>query len=134
MRITPIENLDDFFEQIAEARQTADSHVEPWQTELKTGDHFVRLVQPDPVGDKVFAIYGEVIKPEFEEGEEDYYLEPHMVHYRFCRCFSVMCPQGELGDTHVSTVGKKLSPTQFKLAKEMGWPSDARLREIVAMD
>lgn len=30
--------------------------------------------------------------------------EPRLKHYRFCRCFSVACPEGELGDVHVSVV------------------------------
>jgi hypothetical protein len=130
MRVTTFDNLDEFFEQIEESRQTADSHVEPWQTELKPGDHFVRLINEGGI----FAIYGEIIEPEFDEDEENFYLEPHMAHYRFSRCFSVMCPQGELGDTHVSTIGQKLSPTQFNLAREMGWPSDVRLRKIMELE
>ena len=131
MRVTHIDgDLNEFFEQIARDREVADSHVKPWQTELKTGDHFVRLINEGGI----FAIYGEIIEPEFDDDEDNDYVEPHMAHYRFCRCFSVQCPQGELGDTHVSTVGKKLSPTQFNLAKEMGWPSDTRLRKILELE
>jgi len=132
MRVTHIDgDLNEFFEQIARDREVADSHVKPWQTELKPGDHFVRLINEGGI----FAIYGEIIEPEFDDDEENDYLKlTHMSHYRFCRCFSVQCPQGELGDTHVSTIGKKLSPTQFNLAKEMGWPSDTRLRKILELE
>ena len=46
-------------------------------------------------GEEDLAVFGEVL-----EG----YQEAHLRHYRFCRCFSVACPEGEVGDVHVSTV------------------------------
>jgi len=42
-----------------------------------------------------FLVFGEVL-----EG----YPEGRLQHYRFCRCYSVACPEGELGDVHVSTI------------------------------
>lgn len=101
---------------------------------MKAGDHFVRLVDENGV----LAIYGEFVTADTADtdGDEDmdFYSQPHMKNFRFSRCFSILCPEGELGDTHVATIGKKLSPTQFNLAREMGWPSDSRLRKLVELD
>ena len=128
MKVTPIEDLAEFFSKIAEDRDEADTRVEPWQAEMKAGDHFVRIVDMDGP----LAIFGVIEEVHYEEDRELYAL-PHMRYFRSSRCYSVMCPEGELGDTHVSAMMKKLSPTQFELAKEMGWPSDHRVRQIVEL-
>jgi hypothetical protein len=59
-----------------------------------------------------FPVFGEVL-----EG----YPEGRPQHYRFCRCFSVVCPEGELGDVHVSTVRCIMSRGLFERLKEQGW-------------
>jgi hypothetical protein len=128
MRIVPIDNLDTFFESLAENQQRADAQVEPWQSEMKDGDHFVHIVDMDgPV-----AIYGVIEDSKYEEDLE-LYNEPHMKNYRMCRCWSILCPEGELGSIHVATIQKKLSPSQFNLASQSDWPSDRRLRQIVEL-
>lgn len=126
MKVTPIDDLDAFFKKVAEDRDEADAQVKPWQAEMKVGDHFVRIVD---MGEPI-VIYGVLEDSPYEEDQE-HYSEPHMKHFRLTKCFSIMCPEGEFGDTHVSVMQKKLSPTQFELAREMGWPSDSRLRVIV---
>ncbi len=40
--------------------------------------------------------------------------EAHLRHYRFCRCLSVACPEGEVGDVHVSTVVRRVSRAFFE--------------------
>jgi hypothetical protein len=126
MKVIPIDDIDDFFKEIAENRNAADAQVEPWQADMKVGDHFVRIVD---MGEPI-VIYGVIEESPYEEDTE-HYEQPHMKHFRMTRCFSVMCPEGEIGDTHVAVMSKKLSPTQFELAREMGWPSDSRLRKIL---
>lgn len=116
------DSIQQFFDRIEQARVAAAARVEPWQAELKPGDHFVRIEVVGP-GHAV-AIYGEILET---------YSEPRLEHYRFTRCFSVVMPEGELGDTHVSVMQKKLSPSQFNLAREWGFPSDSRLRTLVSM-
>lgn len=128
-QITPIGDMDEFFETTTRQREAADQRVEPWQNEMKAGDHFVRIVV---ASGRLLVIYGVIEELKYEEDQE-LHDEPHMKHFRFCRCYSVACPEGELGDVHVSVMQKKLSPTQFKAAQEMGWPSDSRLRDIVEL-
>lgn len=130
-RITAFEDVEDLLDHLNHQRDVADSHVEAWQAALKPGDFFVRLI---PESEGIVAVYGEVLDPEAESDPESIYNEPHMKHIRFTQCFSMLCPSGELGDTHVASMGRKLSKTQFNLAAEMGWPSDARVRRIVGMD
>lgn len=132
MRIISFEDVDDVFKYLRERTEDAATRVQPWQSELKPGDYYLRLVQE---GDVVIAVYGEILEPEYDpEDGPNLYNTPSMRDYRFSRSFSVGCPSGELGDVHVSTVGKKLSPTQFNLAAQWGWPSDARVRKIVEME
>jgi len=57
-----------------------------WRAAVKPGDCFVM-----DSGDG-FLVFGEVL----EDGEPG-----RLRHYRFCRCYSEACPEGELGDVHV---------------------------------
>jgi hypothetical protein len=132
VRILSFDDVGEVLDYLRGQQTTADSQVQPWQAEMKVGDYFVRLI---PMEDGIVAVYGEVLKPDYDEDEEpNFYDQPHMKHVRFTRCFSMMCPGGELGDTHVASIGRKLSKTQFNLAAQWGWPSDARVRRIVEME
>lgn len=108
MSVIPFDDLDDFFEYENRNRKAADARVQDWQKALGPGDYFVR----DPgLG---FNIYGEIL--ELDEP----YTGP-MEHYRFCRAYSVACPGGELGDIHISQIGKRLAREEFEVAKRRGW-------------
>lgn len=133
MGIQSFDNIDDFFAAEEAARQHADSTVQGHQ-ELAPGDFFVR----EHAG---IRIYGEILDAatqllngraivdlEDEEIDEyddtmDLYRAPHMRFYRFTRSFSQLCPKGELGDIHLSSVSRKITAEEFKAAKEAGWPS-----------
>ena len=97
-------------EAMARLRQTmkaADARVRPWQAALKPGDCFIA-----DGGEPGLLVFGEVL-----EG----YEEPHLKHYRFCRCFSVACQEGEVGDVHVSTVLALVGREFFEAMREQGW-------------
>ena len=83
--------------------------MRPWQARAEPGDRFVSV---SPEG---LVIFGQVL-----EG----YAEERLQHYRFCRCYSVVCPEGELGDVHVSTIGGFITAEQFDEAREKGWAPD----------
>jgi len=53
------------------------------------------------------------------------YTEAHLRHYRFCRCHSVVCPEGEVGDVHVSTVLCRVSRAFFEAMRQAGWLMEA---------
>lgn len=37
------------------------------------------------------------------------------------RAYSLACPQGEMGDIHVSTIDEFMSKEQFESARARGW-------------
>ena len=90
---------------LEEARKAADARVKPWQAALKPGERFLYLAEG-------LVIFGEVLET---------YKEERLKHYRFCRCYSVACPEGELGDVHVSTLVALVSRAFFEAMREQGW-------------
>ena len=108
MDVTPFDSFDDMMEQLRKDSEAADARVLPWQEAIKPGDYFRR---PTDYG---FNIYGEVLK-------EDEPRESQLRHYRFCKCYSVACVDGEMGDVHVSTIEKLLSQVEFDDARRVGW-------------
>lgn len=102
MSVTFYDNFEDMMEALDEAREAADANVKDWQKELKKGDCFLQFT------DYGFDIYGEVLE------EYDKETDPHMEHYRFCKCYSPAVPYGELGDVHVSVIAGKISEQAFE--------------------
>ena len=90
---------------LEEARKAADARVRPWQAAVKPGDRFINFGEG-------LVIFGEVLET---------YKEERLKHYRFCRCYSVACPEGELGDVHVSTLVALVSRAFFEAMREQGW-------------
>lgn len=141
--------------------------VEPWQREIKTGDHILRAYEPEG-GSLPILIFGSVEDPmdwwvknhgihseaearqKFLEGKTGDALEdglcsyaeymgelesrqsPHMRNFRFVRAYSTLCPEGELGDWHISTVLCVLTPQQFKEASEALWQPNTDWLHAVA--
>ncbi len=96
--ITSFDSVEEMMEAIEEARIAADEQVKDFQKAIKTGDHFLQLTEYG------FWIYGEVLEE---------YKEERMKHYRFCKCYSEVCPAGELGDVHVSVISGQISKEAF---------------------
>jgi len=99
---------------LRQAMEAADARVKPWQAAVKVGDCFIA-----DGGEEDLLVFGEVL-----EG----YRETHLRHYRFCRCFSVACPEGEVGDVHVSTVLCLVSRAFFEQMRQEGWQMEAGQR------
>ena len=99
---------------LREAMEAADARVKPWQAPVKVGDCFIA-----DSGEEDLLVFGEVL-----EG----YQEAHLRHYRFCRCYSVACPEGEVGDVHVSTVLYLVSRAFFEAMRREGWQMEAGQR------
>ena len=90
---------------LAEAMKADDAWALPWQTRVNPGDCFMSD------SGEGFPVFGEVLES---------YREKRLQHYRFCRCYSVVCPEGELGDVHVSTILCLVSRALFERLKEVG--------------
>ena len=107
MSIYAFDDSEDLFTQMRRDQAEADSRVEAWQAAITTGDYVAR---PGPD----FMIYSEVL--------EDPEPRPYSLqHYRFTKSYSIGCPNGELGDIHVSTIERQLAEQEFHELREQGW-------------
>ena len=106
MEVEFFETLEEMDKCLEQAMKAADARVVHWQTQLKPGDLFMAR------SGEGFPVFGEVLET---------YQEKRLQHYRFCRCYSEACPEGELGDVHVSTVRCLVSRTLFERIREKGW-------------
>jgi len=106
MEVEFFDSMEQAMARLEEARKAADARVKPWQASLKPGDCFLSIVEDGLV------VFGEVL-----EG----YRDERLQHYRFCRCYSVACPEGELGDVHVSTIACRISRGFFEQMQKAGW-------------
>lgn len=104
-----IVGVEDFLFEEEQAQAIARAAIQPWQRDIKPGHYFIR-----PFED--LAIYSEVLPP--DEVDED---EPS--DFCFTRSFSPCCPDGELGDVHLSQVGRVITRAQFEQFQAAGWPS-----------
>lgn len=95
----------------------------PDQFAVSWGDHFLRVTQDG------LHIYAEMPTLEWftannpAEHDMDEWDAPGGVYaagYRFGRHFSVLCPQGEPGFTHVAALSK-ITPSEFDDARARGW-------------
>ena len=87
------DDLDRLFRHLDHDRQAADARVQPWQASIKPGDYFRRST---PYG---FPIYGQIL-------EENESREPRLQYFRLCEAYSVACPEGEMGDIHISVIDR----------------------------
>ncbi len=90
-------------------RETADSKTKGWQRRVKKGDCFLRRTADG------LEIYGEVL--------EDYDMED-MKNFRRCRCCSLACPEGEIGNVHVSHFDSLIARGKLEKVKtklQRGW-------------
>lgn len=108
MGVESFDDLDEFFERMEKRMEEADARFQSWQAAIKPGDYFVRY---NPLG---FNIYGEILN---EEEPRD----KHLRHYRFCKGYSVACPDGEMGDIHVSQIEALISQETFEAMRKRGW-------------
>ena len=113
MKIEFFDTLEAAQARLREAMEAADGKVTPWQAAIGPGDCFIA-----DGGEEDLLVFGEVL-----EG----YTEAHLRHYRFCRCFSVACPEGEVGDVHVSTILAVVSRAFFEAMRQAGAASRKRV-------
>ena len=111
MNITLYDSMEEMLDDLSKAMQEADEKVKPWQAQIKKGDCFW---QDTEYG---FKIYGKVLR--------NAYRENHLRNYRFCKCFSEACPEGESGDTHVSVISGLLTREEFEeKIKALRWSDE----------
>jgi hypothetical protein len=100
MNITFYDSTEEMWDALGEAMEAADSRVQEWQAKIKKGDCFWQNTEYG------FQIYGEVLK--------NAYRKKHLRNYRFCKCYSEACPEGEIGDVHTSVISGLLTGEEFE--------------------
>ena len=100
MNITFYDSAEEMLDALTEAMEAADERVQEWQKTIKKGDCFWEKTEYG------FNVYGEVL--------EDACCEEHLKCYRFCKCHSEACPEGEMGDVHMSSISGILSREEFE--------------------
>lgn len=127
-------SVDDMLKAMEDARIAADAISVPWQEALAPGDYFVRSARDIPIFCQILdpaAVGPDASEEEIEAAaaSADMYAQPHMKMFRFCRAYSKYCPQGELGDIHVSTAIQKITKDVFDKAQEANWSPGLNLRK-----
>ena len=130
MHVESFDNLDDMFARIQEGVEQAKSRATDEQNAITYGDYWVRLW-------KDLFIFGYIMtEDELYSGsaydnasEEEIAYEKEQAKrtyadgFRFGQAYSIVVPDGELGDTHVSTM-QRITKNQFEAAKLCDWEFD----------
>lgn len=130
------DSIEEMFAALGEAEDRANENVTEAQKSIGYGDYWVKTAHVG--GGEYLTIYGynwtrdEIVQGEIgagsdvEAGELDYTMkvldDSHSRGYRFGTAFSHWEPDGEVGDTHISTM-TKITKEQFELARDLKWPS-----------
>jgi len=105
LSIETVESIEGLVLSETMAVESADARVKNWQRQIKVGECFW-IREADGL-----EIFGEVIG--------DYNGIPHRRNFRECRCYSAICPEGEVGDIHVATMDARMRRNDFELIKRL---------------
>jgi hypothetical protein len=130
------DSLESAFAAMARNERIANNQVLDEQRSITWGCCFLRLY-PDDYAGETLAIFG--IIPDYDahqaelrrlcanDNEYAYEITTHEDlyerGYRVGQCYSVVCPDGEYGSTHISTM-QKITPELFELARRCDWVLD----------
>lgn len=118
------------------AQHEAAVSLTPESVPVSVGDHVLRL---ENMGGNVLAIYGTITNPldywvehppqtAEDRAEMEYEVRAdardRQEGFTFGMWYSEMCPEGELGTAHRSTINMKISAEDFEVARSRGFPSD----------
>lgn len=96
-------------EAMERGKKEADKYVKLRQKRIKPGTCFVQIT---PYG----FIFGQV-----QESKGSFYKTKQGRNFRFCKCYSKLCVEGELGDVHVSQMYLLITEDLFLKYKEKDW-------------
>jgi hypothetical protein len=107
MNVTFYRNTEEMLDALTGAMEAADENTQEWQKALKKGDYYRQETEYG------FDIFGVVLK--------NAYKQMNLRNYRFVKAYSEACPEGEMGDLHVSSISEIISKERFEQARENGW-------------
>jgi hypothetical protein len=132
-RIISFGSAEEMMDYIEQGNAEAKQNMVSWQEAVKEGDYIVRGMP-----ELGLIVYAQVVErelspdPDERAYEEETIKRSHANGYRFCRAYSAACPEGELGDIHVSVMDATISQAAFEAAQQAGWPCDpAELEKVV---
>jgi hypothetical protein len=100
VNITFYDTTEEMLDSLTDAMETADDNTKEWQKAIKKGDYYMQETEYG------FNIYGKVLK--------NAYRQKSLRNYRFVKAYSEACPDGEMGDVHVSVISGILSREEFE--------------------
>ena len=129
--VTFYNSFEDMMNGLGKAMDTADARVTEQQKRYRPGD----IVMSDSgYGFPIFhdlqdieKMVGEGFKKYGDDHEDegiyllDLYREPHMRYYCFSKSYSEACPDGELGDFHISQGLYRIPREVFEELKDRGF-------------
>lgn len=132
MTFIPFDDFDEMIAALKRGTDRANQLATPEQKAITYGDYWMR--EWDTGYGEVIQIFGYIlteeeiysdpvydgIDPEEIAWEKENMRANYENGYRFGRAYSVVCPEGELGDTHVYDM-IKIDKETFEAAKENGW-------------
>lgn len=130
MTFQSFDSTEEMFASIRRGILTAKDRATPEQNAITYGDYWMRIWED-------FLIFGYIDQPEDLDAaerllgaSEDELAWEHETSsqaynngFRFGKAYSVIVPEGELGDTHVSEM-TKITKEEFEEAKSLNWGED----------
>lgn len=122
------DDVDEMFASIRRGVEDAKSRATDKQNSITYGDYWMRNWNNDLLIFGHITPYDDLVADSrrlcADEDEFQWEMESMKGNYdngfRFGRAYSVACPEGELGDTHVSTM-IPISEEAFEEAKSLNW-------------
>ena len=136
--VTYYNSDEDMWEDLGRQMKAADARVTEAQKKYRPGD----IVMSD--SGYGFPIFHEILDIEkvvkeglwkYDDYEDegiytlDLYGEPHMKYYCFSKSYSEACPEGELGDFHISQGLYRIPRRAFEELKENGFVLRGDIKE-----
>lgn len=129
--VTSYGSFEEMMEDLGRSMKAADARVTEDQKKYRIGDIFVSdSGYGFPIFNEIKDIEAAVKDMLWKYGDEyedegiytlDLYREPHMKYYRFCKAYSEVVPEGEMGDVHISVGLFRIPREAFEDAKEKGF-------------
>jgi hypothetical protein len=114
MDVSFFNSFEEMMDTLGKRMKEADACTDGYQADFHPGDFFISQT---PYG---FSVYGEILP--CPEDCLDFFQSKSGKFYRSTKAYSQACPEGELGDVHLSTISLKISKGLFEEARKRGWP------------
>jgi hypothetical protein len=131
MTVQSFDNAEDMFAAINRGVEAAKRRATPRQWAISYGDYWLRTFEGFIIAGRITPeaeLWGaeEELGASGEELEEERRMmeDSYADGFRFGKAWSIACPEGELGDTHISDM-IPITKEEFEQLKDLDWiPED----------